>query len=326
MDEAELDFRAVLQDAVNECRRIGYKPTGFMGMVTQSSAFEAVRTLLAKREPSEGFTTLWEKGRLDLTIEAIVLKAEWHHYFTHSERETARRRLADVKYRAPWDTGEATPAASESEIESLLAELEASNGDVAAGKRIRSRLRTLGHYGGLRQRENDIARGMARSSTASSQPVNTVPVVLPPVPEAEELVSRIRSVVGLPERNHEDVVKEFLLRLGYDSGSIVFQQGRIDLCVLTHDRRAAAIFEVKRTIAVESERANARRQGMDYAMQSGALIVVVTDGDRYEVYDRRKGHDYDAMLCGKFQLTAFREHEAGTLDLLRPKSLLGEQA
>jgi hypothetical protein len=71
MDGAELDFRAALQEAVNECRRIGYKPTGFMGMVTTSSAFEAVRTLLAKKEPSDGFTTLWEKGRLDLTVEAI---------------------------------------------------------------------------------------------------------------------------------------------------------------------------------------------------------------------------------------------------------------
>ena len=322
MDDAELDFRGALQEAVNECRRIGYKPTGFMGMMTTSSAFEAVRTLLAKKDPSDGFTTLWEKGRLDLTVEAIVLKPEWRGYFQPSELETARRRLAEVKYRAPWDDGATTlTPANTTEVEALLAELAASNGDVAAGKRIRSRLRVLGHFGGLRQRENDIERGISRSTLSPPKPSEVKPIVLPPIPDAEAFIERIRSLVGLPERNHEDVVKELLIRLGHDTSSIVFQKGRIDLCVLTQDRKAAAVFEAKRTIVVESERAGARRQGMDYAGQTGALIVVITDGDRYEIYDRRKGHDYDAMLCGKFQLTTFREGDAKALDLLRPEFL-----
>src|SRR5882672_8198789 len=127
MDEAELDFRSALQDTVKECRKIRYSPTGFMGMITSSSAFEAVRTLLAKKTPSEGFTTLWEKGRLDLSVEAIVLKPEWRGYFQPSELDTARRRLAEVKYRAPWDDGAtATTPANTTEVEALLAELAAS--------------------------------------------------------------------------------------------------------------------------------------------------------------------------------------------------------
>lgn len=323
-DHAALDFRSALQEAVNECRRVGYNPTGFMGMMTKSSAFEAVRTLLSKRVPSDGFTTLWEKGRLDLTVEAIVLKPEWRGYFQSSELDTARRRLADVKYRAPWDDGQCPPsqAANASEIESLLAELSASSGDVAAGKRIRSRLRALGHYGGLRQRENDIERGIAQSRSPSAVPVAEPPrSVLPPIPEAEALIARIRTLVGLPERNHEDVVKDLLLRLGFEASVIVFQQGRIDLRVLTHQGKTAAVFEVKRTIASESERAGARRQAIDYATQTGAIIFVITDGDRYEVYDRRKGNDYDTMVCGKFQLSAFREADALILDLLRPSRL-----
>jgi hypothetical protein len=321
MDEGEQDFLDALQDAVNECRRIGYKPTGFMGMIANSNAFEAVRTLLHKREPSDGFSTLWEKGRLDLTVEAIVLKPEWRGYFTEDERKIARRRLADVKYRAPWDDSNPVAPVSSAEIESLLAELVASRGDRSAGKRIRSRLRTLGHYGGLRQRENDIERGKNRSTVSPGMDTKPESPLTLPMQDAESFISRIRSLVGLPERNHEDVVKELLVRLGFDAGSIVFQKGRIDLCVLTEDRKAAAVFEVKRTIAVESERMNARRQGMDYAMQTGALIVVVTDGDRYEVYDRRRGHDYDAMLCGKFQLTDFRASDEATFDLLRPNFL-----
>jgi hypothetical protein len=225
-----------------------------------------------------------------------------------------------VKYRAPWDDGATTAApANGAEVEALLAELAATNGDVAAGKRIRSRLRALGHLGGLRQRENDIERGMARS--ALSKPAETEPVVLPPISDAAAFIERIRSLAGLPERNHEDVVKEFLTRLGHDPSAIVFQKGRIDVSVLTQDRKTAAVFEVKRTIAVESERVGGRRQGMDYAGQTGAPIVVVTDGDRYEVYDRRRGHDYDAMLSGKFQLTAFRESDSSVLNLLRVEQL-----
>jgi hypothetical protein len=237
-----------------------------MGMMTTSSAFDAVRTLLAKREPSDGFITLWEKGRLDLTVEAIVLKPEWRGYFQPSELDTARRRLSDVKYQAPWDTGAPpTPHGNSTEVETLLTELAASKGDVKAGKRIRSRLRVLGHFGGLRQRESDIDSGIARSIINPSNLIETTPIVLPPISDAEAFMERIRSLVGLPERNHEDVVKDLLLRIGHDSSVIVFQQGRIDLRVLTEDGKTAAVIEVKRTIAVESERAAARRQGMDYA-------------------------------------------------------------
>lgn len=162
---------------------------------------------------------------------------------------------------------------------------------------------------------------MDRPITGPSKSAEATPIVLPPIPDSEALITRIRSLAGLPERNHEDVVKELLLRLGFDASEIVFQKGRIDLCVLTQDRKTAAVFEVKRTIAVESERAGARRQGMDYASQTGAMIIVVTDGDRFEIYDRRKGHDYDAMLCGAFRLTAFHDTDAMTLDLLRPDNL-----
>ncbi|MBS0189659.1 MAG: hypothetical protein JSR52_00785 [Planctomycetes bacterium] len=322
MDDDEFDFRAALQEVVNECRRIGYNPTGFMGMVTSSSAFEAVRTLLAKREPSDGFTTLWGKKRLDLTVEAIVLKPEWRSFFTPPERETARRRLAAAEYRAPWDNEE-QPVIDNAQIESLLKELVASKGDRSAGKRVRTQLRKLGYHGGLRSRDIDIERGGGHAAIPNATSVTAVPTILPPVSNPEGLLARIRSVAGLPERNHEDVVKDFLVALGFQADSIVFQQGRIDLCVLTQNRKTAAVFEVKRTIALESERTSARRQGMDYAMQTGALIVVVTDGDRYEIYDRRKGHDYDTMLSGKFQLSAYRESDTPFLDLLRPEQLCG---
>lgn len=118
----------------------------------------------------------------------------------------------------------------------------------------------------------------------------------------------------------EDVVKDLLVRLGHSPERIVFQRGRIDLTV--HDGAGGVfiVFEVKRSVASEAERAAARRQAMDYPCQTGAPLLVVTDVDRYEVYDRRRGFDFDAMHCGRFQLTQFDPATAPVLDLLRPRS------
>lgn len=266
METAERKFRDFLRDTISECRTIGYSPNRFAGMINQSNPFDAVRSLLSGRSVSEGFTTLWEKKRLDLSVEAIVLKPEWRDHFTDAELENARRRLADMGYQAPWD--ETT----------------------------------------------------APAPTPSPEPAAS-PYTLPPIPNTEALIARIRSLDGLPERNHEDVVKDLLIHLGHDVAAVVFQRGRIDLCLLDTKRDVAAVFEVKRSIATESERLGARRQAMDYATHDGAVIVVVTDGDRFEIYDRRKGFDYEAMLCAKFQLTRFRETDVPALDMLRPAAI-----
>ena len=62
-------------------------------MISGSGALSAARTLLARRQVSEGFGRLWELGRPDLTVEALVLEPRWSDLFTDAERATARRRL-----------------------------------------------------------------------------------------------------------------------------------------------------------------------------------------------------------------------------------------
>jgi hypothetical protein len=54
--------------------------------------------LLHSQSVSDGYTALWERNRLDLTVEALVLQPEWHDLFTDEERATARKRLQDYKY------------------------------------------------------------------------------------------------------------------------------------------------------------------------------------------------------------------------------------
>lgn len=143
--------------------------------------------------------------------------------------------------------------------------------------------------------------------------------ILPPIPNAESLLARIRQVQGMPERNMEDVVKAFLLQLGHAESAVAFQVGHVDVRVNDEQGMGRIVVEVKRTLLNETTRRDAVRKGFDYAMRVGAPLVVITDADTYEVYDRKRGGmNYDMMLCGRFQLTRFNHADETVLDLLRP--------
>jgi hypothetical protein len=144
--------------------------------------------------------------------------------------------------------------------------------------------------------------------------------ILPPIPGADALINRIKSVIGQPERNMEDVVKELLVRLGHPPNRIVFQRGRVDLILQDGSGKPAFVFEVKRSIASESERAKALRQALDYANQTGAQFIVITDADRYTIYDRHRRYDFGSQFCGSFQLTHFYASSEAVLDLLRNRN------
>ncbi|WP_179135858.1 hypothetical protein [Paenibacillus sp. 32352] len=50
--------------------------------------------------PSDGFTELWSRGRLDLTVEALVgFHEEFKALFSVVEIEAARKRLIDMGYK-----------------------------------------------------------------------------------------------------------------------------------------------------------------------------------------------------------------------------------
>lgn len=80
--------------AKEEC---GYNATYFIQMVQTYGGAGAARRLLASN-PSSGFARLWELGRLDLTIEAKMLRPEFTALFTEEELRKARKRLQDHGY------------------------------------------------------------------------------------------------------------------------------------------------------------------------------------------------------------------------------------
>ncbi len=63
---------------------------------------DTARILINAGQPSEGYTALCERGRLDLTVEALVLQPEWQALFAQEPGllDRARRRLADYGYGA----------------------------------------------------------------------------------------------------------------------------------------------------------------------------------------------------------------------------------
>jgi hypothetical protein len=82
----------VYSNALWHCR---YDARIFLPMVNDHGGLEAARRLLATSYLPDGFAELWMRGRLDLTMEALVVKEPWRRLFTDEEITVARQRLAD---------------------------------------------------------------------------------------------------------------------------------------------------------------------------------------------------------------------------------------
>ena len=88
----EADFRSLFplwQKAVGLGQ--GRVPT----LIARRNAVGAAKHLLSKPGLSEGFVRLRDGGRLELTIEYLVLRPEYGSLFTAEDRGIARRRLTE---------------------------------------------------------------------------------------------------------------------------------------------------------------------------------------------------------------------------------------
>jgi len=85
----------IYRRALAECN---YNAKVFLQMVEKMGGLQAAKVLLSKEDPQFGLTKLWECGRLDLSVEALVLKPEFRDLFTGKELEVARQRLRVYGY------------------------------------------------------------------------------------------------------------------------------------------------------------------------------------------------------------------------------------
>jgi hypothetical protein len=88
-------FDKAMQDVyVRAKKEAGYNATYYLNMLHQHGGLNTARRLLTDGSVSDGFTALWERKRLDLTVENTVLQPEFQVLFNDDELDNARRRLA----------------------------------------------------------------------------------------------------------------------------------------------------------------------------------------------------------------------------------------
>lgn len=96
---SEVQFHEAMLDIYRRAKaEAGYNATRFLGMVADRGGLDTARYLLNAATVSEGYTALWERGRLDLTVEAMILGSEWRSLFGKQEQQAAVDRLRQYGY------------------------------------------------------------------------------------------------------------------------------------------------------------------------------------------------------------------------------------
>jgi len=100
--EIEVKFHEAMLNIYRRAKaEAGYNATRFLGMVVDRGGLDTARYLLHAATVSDGYTALWERGRLDLTVEAMILASEWRLLFSKQERQVAVDRLRQYGYSGP---------------------------------------------------------------------------------------------------------------------------------------------------------------------------------------------------------------------------------
>ena len=81
--------------ALDEC---GYDARIFIQMIKDKGGVETAKSLLCSNEHQNELILLYMKKRLDLSMEALVLKTPWSALFTKEELDVARKRLETLEY------------------------------------------------------------------------------------------------------------------------------------------------------------------------------------------------------------------------------------
>lgn len=95
-DEFHIELIEVYKRAKSET---GYNATRFLQMISApSGGYVAAKKLIIQEGGSGGFTNLWELHRLDLTVEAGVIKDEYASLFSDEEIVICKKRLINYGY------------------------------------------------------------------------------------------------------------------------------------------------------------------------------------------------------------------------------------
>ena len=98
--QLELEFHSAMEDIYRRAKEEAhYNAKAFRQMVANHGGLETARRLINADRVSDGYTALWERRRLDLTVEARVIETpQFHRLFTKEELGICRQRLSDYGY------------------------------------------------------------------------------------------------------------------------------------------------------------------------------------------------------------------------------------
>jgi len=90
-DQFHQQMIGIYRNALTQAR---YEAKQFLRMVTVQGGLAAAKALLHTPYLPDGFAELWQRGRLDLTMEYMLVQPPWNSLFTEEELKIARDRLA----------------------------------------------------------------------------------------------------------------------------------------------------------------------------------------------------------------------------------------
>ena len=99
-NQIEIEFHEAMLDIYRKAQREeGYTASRFLQMVVEHGGLEAANILINADNVSEGYAALWERGRLELTVEAVILDNEkFHSLFTGTQLIICETRLQQYGY------------------------------------------------------------------------------------------------------------------------------------------------------------------------------------------------------------------------------------
>ena len=101
MTELEAQFDQAMMGIYYAAKaEANYTASLFIQMLHNNRGVATALTLIRSPKPSEGFTALWERGRLDLTVEALIAEnPQYHSLFTSDDIQRAYSRLKKYGYK-----------------------------------------------------------------------------------------------------------------------------------------------------------------------------------------------------------------------------------
>lgn len=153
-------------------------------------------------------------------------------------------------------------------------------------------------------------------------------VVKGPVVESPHWLKSLTSQIitlkndsGHLERDHEDIVASLFELLGYKRTSdIKFRRGNIDIRILK-DNISMITIEVKASWGLSKDDSKALKQAFNYALQEGTPYVILTNGEVYYLYDRRKGLSYKEHFVAEINLTKMTAEKEKILESLKKENI-----